>query len=92
MGVKVLISRPAGAGYISSLDVPVTGRPRRLAILGATGSIGESALRVAAEHPDSYTVIALAGSTGNSTGPHCHYEVRINGDAVDPTYFLPGNY
>ena len=38
------------------------------------------------------TVIALAGSTGNSTGPHCHYEVRINGDAVDPTYFLPGNY
>ena len=35
------------------------------------------------------TVIALAGSTGNSTGPHCHYEVRINGDAVDPTYFLP---
>lgn len=34
-------------------------------------------------------VIALAGSTGNSTGPHCHYEVRINGDSVDPTYFLP---
>ncbi len=38
------------------------------------------------------TVIALVGSTGNSTGPHCHYEVRINGDAVDPVYFLPGNY
>ena len=36
------------------------------------------------------TVIALVGSTGNSTGPHCHYEVRIHGDAVDPTYFLPG--
>ena len=38
------------------------------------------------------TVVALVGSTGNSTGPHCHYEVRINGDAVDPVYFLPGNY
>ena len=38
------------------------------------------------------TTIALAGSTGNSTGPHCHYEVRINGNAVDPTYFLPNNY
>lgn len=38
------------------------------------------------------TVIALVGSTGNSTGPHCHYEVRIHGDAVDPTYFLPGSY
>ena len=35
-------------------------------------------------------VISLIGSTGNSTGPHCHYEVRINGDAVDPSYFLPG--
>ena len=35
------------------------------------------------------TIIALGGSTGNSTGPHCHYEVRINGDSVDPTYFLP---
>ncbi len=38
------------------------------------------------------TAIALVGSTGNSTGPHCHYEVRINGSAVDPTYFLPNNY
>lgn len=33
--------------------------------------------------------LALAGSTGNSTGPHCHYEVRINGEAVDPVAFLP---
>lgn len=37
------------------------------------------------------TILALVGSTGNSTGPHCHYEVRIHGDAVDPMYFLPGN-
>lgn len=35
------------------------------------------------------SVVALMGSTGNSTGPHCHYEVRINGDSVDPIYFLP---
>ncbi|MDY3957678.1 MAG: M23 family metallopeptidase [Allisonella histaminiformans] len=32
--------------------------------------------------------ISLIGSTGNSTGPHCHYEVRVNGEAVDPTLFL----
>ncbi len=50
-------------GYISSLSVPETDRPRRLAVLGATGSIGVSALRVAAEHPDRYTVTALAGAT-----------------------------
>ncbi|MFP5259534.1 MAG: 1-deoxy-D-xylulose-5-phosphate reductoisomerase, partial [Acidobacteriota bacterium] len=56
-----------GAGYISSLAVPETGpapgRPRRLALLGATGSIGVSTLKVAAEHPEAYQVVALAGAT-----------------------------
>jgi len=33
-------------------------------------------------------VISYAGSTGKSTGPHVHYEVRINGTAVDPIKFL----
>ena len=44
------------------------------------------------QHVDQGSMIALIGSTGNSTGPHCHYEVRIHGEAVDPMYFLPQNY
>ena len=33
-------------------------------------------------------VIGWVGSTGKSTGPHCHYEVHINGGEVDPVYFF----
>jgi len=33
-------------------------------------------------------VVGLVGSTGRSTGPHLHYETRIDGEAVDPQKFL----
>jgi murein DD-endopeptidase MepM/ murein hydrolase activator NlpD len=33
-------------------------------------------------------VIGWVGSTGKSTGPHCHYEVHKNGNKIDPVYFF----
>jgi murein DD-endopeptidase MepM/ murein hydrolase activator NlpD len=40
------------------------------------------------QHVAQGQLISYSGSTGHSTGPHVHFEVRINGSAVDPMGYL----
>ena len=73
----------SGYGYLVAIDhggnvETLYGHNEMLAVaVGQTVKMGD--------------VIAYAGSTGNSTGPHCHFEVRLNGEPVNPWDYLSGS-
>jgi murein DD-endopeptidase MepM/ murein hydrolase activator NlpD len=48
----------------------------------------ESVSVTSGEHVLAGQVIGHVGSTGDSTGPHLHFEIRVNGTAEDPQQFL----
>jgi len=69
-------------------------RPRRVAVLGSTGSIGRQALEVLAAHPDAFDVVALAaGSNGRLLSEQAaHWRpatVALGAGAVDRDLDLP---
>ena len=56
-------SYPGSVHAASAAPAPTSARPRRVAILGSTGSIGTQALQVIAEHPEEFDVVALCAGT-----------------------------
>ncbi|HEX4754172.1 MAG TPA: M23 family metallopeptidase [Candidatus Dormibacteraeota bacterium] len=84
----------AAAGVVVAADVSTVGYGNHIIIAHAGGLLTlyghlETMLVKPGDVVKAGQLIALLGSTGNSTGPHCHFEVRLNGVPVNPVLFLP---
>lgn len=79
-GTVVYASWMSGYGYLVAID-----HGNGLATAYAHNS---SLLVSVGQRASQGQVISLSGSTGHSTGPHVHFEVRVNGVPVDPLQYL----
>jgi murein DD-endopeptidase MepM/ murein hydrolase activator NlpD len=81
-GVVALVGR-TGSGYGNYVVIAHAGGLDTL--YGHLSSI----LVKAGQHVTQGTPVGLEGSTGNSTGPHLHFELRIGQKPIDPRPYLP---
>jgi murein DD-endopeptidase MepM/ murein hydrolase activator NlpD len=84
----------AADGVVATADVSTVGYGNHVIIAHAGGLLTlyghlEAMLVKPGDVVKAGQPIGLLGSTGNSTGPHCHFEVRVSGTPVDPRPFLP---
>jgi murein DD-endopeptidase MepM/ murein hydrolase activator NlpD len=79
-GTVVYAGWMSGYGYLVAID-----HGNGLATAYAHNS---SLLVAVGQHVAQGDTISLSGSTGHSTGPHVHFEVRVNGVPVDPLLYL----
>lgn len=88
-GTKIIAARPgrvekAGAsGGYGNLVIVDHGGGFKTRYAHCSGFLVGAGAQVSAGQP-----IAKVGSTGNSTGPHLHFEVRVNGAARDPQSYV----
>jgi len=79
-GTVVQAGWNGGYGYCVTMQ-HADGKQTRYAHLSSIAcSVGQ--------HLDQYEVLGYSGSTGDSTGPHLHFEIIVNGSQVDPLPFL----
>ena len=95
------ISAPIGANFVAANDGVVTKATYsssygNMVMIDHGGGIstlyahGSQILVSAGQHVQRGEAILKVGSTGYSTGPHAHFEVRINGVTTDPMPYITG--
>ena len=77
-----------GYGNMVMIDHGVSNEGVKVVTLYAHGSKLVKSVGDAVKKGD---IVLEVGSTGNSTGPHLHFEVRENGTHVDPKKYLSSN-
>jgi murein DD-endopeptidase MepM/ murein hydrolase activator NlpD len=79
-GVVTFASYDEGYGKLVSID-------HGFGVTTRFGHMSQIYVQVG-QRVSKWDVVGAVGNTGRSTGPHCHYEVRINGTPVDPINYI----